>query len=127
MRTVIWYVYKRLATSLLVRTGLYKFYLDVDMPSHKIYRHAINVTDNLKGKEVEARLAERRRKREAEDGRNKLKEQQTAAAKGGGAAGRSNGLARESNGASAPGEHSSRSWNGAGGGHIKDVESAREP
>jgi hypothetical protein len=69
-------------TSFFVHTGLYQKYLNVDLPSSKLYRHAVEVTDKLKDKEIQTRLDQRRKKRVAEDKKKNASQQ----------AGRANGV-----------------------------------
>ncbi|KAI0127629.1 hypothetical protein BJ170DRAFT_381106 [Xylariales sp. AK1849] len=119
-RAAIWYVYKRTATSVFVHTGLYQQFLDVDMPSHKLYRHAVEATDKLKDKEIKARLDQRRRKRVAEERKKKTTNQS-------GPNGSSNALAQNGNGTngSIPPQATSKRggwWNCVDADREEDVE-----
>lgn len=62
-RASIFYVYKRAATAFCVHTGLYTVFLHHDIRSEKLYQNAVNLTDSLKAKEIEARLKTRREER----------------------------------------------------------------
>jgi hypothetical protein len=78
-RAAVWYIYTRTVTAMFVYTKIYQVYLDVDMPSSKLYEKAVEKTEKLKDKEIEARLERKRRKRQEEE-----RNQGTAADQAGG-------------------------------------------
>ncbi|KAK9414711.1 hypothetical protein SUNI508_10994 [Seiridium unicorne] len=81
-RAAVWYVYKRSMTAISVHTGLYQGYLEVDMPSSKLYEEAMEKTEKLKDKEVQARLDQKRRKRREDEKKRKRNGEQTGANNG---------------------------------------------
>ncbi|KAI1498006.1 hypothetical protein F5X99DRAFT_342470 [Biscogniauxia marginata] len=67
IRAGIWYGYKCLGTTFVVRTGLYDLWLDMGLPSKKIHHSAAVFANQLKEKQRKARFERRRAERAKKD------------------------------------------------------------
>ncbi|KAI1086348.1 hypothetical protein F5B19DRAFT_163230 [Rostrohypoxylon terebratum] len=71
IRAGAFYIFKWLSTSLLVRSGLYSFWLDINWPSKRLHTEAIEYSDRLKKNAKIANLERRRKRRERDEGKTK--------------------------------------------------------
>ena len=74
IRALFWFVYKYTFKTTLVKTGLYGRWLNLDLPSQKLFDHASTQTEKLKNL-VRAEIHEKKRRRmdvEWMESRNKL-------------------------------------------------------
>jgi len=67
IRALIWFIYKYTVTITLVKTGLYGGWLNLGLPSRKLFDHANAETEKLKNIVREAKGKQRREKRQKED------------------------------------------------------------
>ncbi|XXH04173.1 hypothetical protein Hte_010586 [Hypoxylon texense] len=71
IRVVIWYIYRVPLTYLLVRSGLYKFWLGVGCPSDKVYQKGADWIDKQKTEVRRARFEQQRKEREFREARER--------------------------------------------------------
>ncbi|KAI2465954.1 hypothetical protein F4781DRAFT_371588 [Annulohypoxylon bovei var. microspora] len=67
IRAGVFYIFKWLMTSFLVRTGLYSIWLDIDWPSKRLHNEANEYSERLKKNARIANLERRRKRRTREE------------------------------------------------------------
>jgi hypothetical protein len=66
-RALIWFVYKYTVTVIVVKTGMYGYWLSLDLPSRTLVDNAAKETEKLKNKVRVERCKLRREERRKED------------------------------------------------------------